>query len=308
MKKFILSFAVLFSVIVYGQDQTVQQLKADAAKDIQKDPNDTIPKTWKKGGLYNINIAQGSLSNWAAGGDNFSLSVNSYLNLFAFYKKGRHSWDNTLDFNLGYIKTTSLGDRKNDDRIDLLSKYGYALKPKVNLSGLVNFRTQFFNGYTYPNDVKTLSSGFLSPAYLLASIGIDYKPATDLSIFISPITSRWVIVTNDSLSSIGAYGVNPGKKSINEIGAFLSINYMKAFNKIVSYKGRLDLFSNYKKDPQNVDLFMSNVFAAKLSKVLSATWSLDLIYDDNVRLFGKNGTSPALQVKSLIGLGLQVKF
>ncbi|MBS1653735.1 MAG: DUF3078 domain-containing protein [Bacteroidetes bacterium] len=308
MKKILLSFVVLFSVTAYCQDQTVQQLKSDAAKDIQKDPADTIPKIWKKGGLYNINIAQGSLSNWAAGGDNFSLAINSYLNLYAFYKKGKHSWDNTLDFNLGYIKTTSLGDRKNDDRIDLLSKYGYAIGPKVNLSGLVNFRTQLFNGYTYPDDVKTLSSGFISPAYLLTSIGIDYKPTADLSIFISPTTSRWVIVTNDSLSAIGAYGVTPGKKSINEIGAFMSVNYMKAFNKIITYKGRLDLFSNYKKNPQNIDLFMSNVFAAKLSKVLSATWSIDMIYDDDVKLFGKNGTSPALQVKSLIGAGLQVKF
>ena len=44
-----------------------------------------------------------------------------------FIKKEKHSWDNTFDFNLGYVKTTSLGSRKNDDRFDLLSKYGYAI-------------------------------------------------------------------------------------------------------------------------------------------------------------------------------------
>jgi len=50
------------------------------------------------------------------------------------------------------------------------------------------------------------------------------------------------------------------------------------------------------------------MFVAKLSKVLSATWSLDLIYDDDVRLFGKNNSSPGLQLKSLIGVGLLVKL
>ena len=53
---------------------------------------------------------------------------------------------------------------------------------------------------------------------------------------------------------------------------------------------------------------MSNILNVKLSKVLSATWGVDLIYDDDVKLFGKNKTSPALQVKSLVGIGLLVKF
>ena len=75
-----------------------------------------------------------------------------------------------------------------------------------------------------------------------------------------------------------------------------------------AYKGRLDLFSNYGHNPQNVDLFMSNILQVKLSKVLSATWGVDLIYDDDVRLFGRNGTSAAMQIKSLVGLGLLVKF
>ena len=53
---------------------------------------------------------------------------------------------------------------------------------------------------------------------------------------------------------------------------------------------------------------MTNALNIKLSKVLSATWSVDLIYDDDVRLFGDNQTSAALQLKSLVGIGLLVKF
>jgi hypothetical protein len=137
---------------------------------------------------------------------------------------------------------------------------------------------------------------------------LDYKPTKDLSFFISPITSRWLIVRDDSLSAKGFYGVEPGRKSKNEIGAFATINYLKALNNRVGYKGRLDLFSNYKNNPQNIDLFMSNIFTTKLSKVLAASWSVDLIYDDDIKLFGKNKNSPGFQFKSLIGVGLSVKL
>ena len=59
-----------------------------------------------------MNIAQGTLKNWAAGGDNFSLSMNMYTNGHAFYKKGKVTWDNNVDINIGYINTSSLGTRK----------------------------------------------------------------------------------------------------------------------------------------------------------------------------------------------------
>jgi len=42
--------------------------------------------------------------------------------------------------------------------------------------------------------------------------------------------------------------------------------------------------------------------------LLSATWTLDLIYDDDAALFGKNKNSPALQIKSLIGVGFLLKY
>lgn len=308
--KNILLFIFLLLQTLYGngQDATVKELKAEAGRTIKKDPADTLPLTWRVGGLYNINIAQGSLSNWAAGGDDFSLALTSVLNAFAFYRKGRHSWDNTFDFNLGYVKTTSLGNRKNDDRIDLLSKYGYAVSSKWNLAGLFNFRSQLFKGYTYDENVRHLSSAFLSPAYITLSAGFDYKPNAAFSVFASPVTARWVLVRNKALSAKGAYGVDTGSHSKIEIGAFVTANYFKALSKTITYRGRLDLFSNYRHNPQNIDLFMTNVFAAKISSVLAVTWNLDLIYDDDVKIFGDDGNAAATQIKSLLGVGLSVKF
>ena len=77
---------------------------------------------------------------------------------------------------------------------------------------------------------------------------------------------------------------------------------------MITYKGRLDLFSNYKRNPQNVDLYFTNVLNIKLAKILSLTWSLDMIYDDDVRLFGENNNGAALQLKSLVGIGLLVQI
>ncbi|MDZ4795131.1 MAG: hypothetical protein SGI83_12700 [Bacteroidota bacterium] len=111
----------------------------------------------------------------------------------------------------------------------------------------------------------------MAPGYLLVSPGLDYKPTKNLTIFVSPATARWVIVRDTALSNRGLYGVKPGEKSAFEFGAFATIGYLKEFNKFIIYKDRLDLFSNYRNNPQNLDLFMSNLLNAKLGKVFSVS-------------------------------------
>jgi hypothetical protein len=307
MKQIFTLFFLLTGLLSLAQDKTIQVLQTEGGKKLNQQAPDSA-KNWKIGGAVTLTASQGNLSNWAAGGDEYSLSINAYLNIHAFYKKGKHSWDNNLDYYFGYVNTTSLGARKNDDRIDLLSKYGYQLSKTLYLSYLFNFRTQLLDGFTYPDGVETFSSTFMAPAYLINSIGLDWKPAPNFSLFVSPFTSRLVIVNDDSLSAKGLYGVIPGKTTNHEFGAFATANYTANITKTLSYKGRLDLFSNYRNNAKNVDLNMTNLFAVKISKVLSATWSLDFIYDDDVRLFGPNKTSAGLQLKSLVGAGLLVKF
>ena len=306
MKKMVVLITVLFcGYLVTAQEIMVGRLRNETSRIIKKEA-DTSTWNWKKGGLMSFNLAQGSLSNWAAGGDNFSLTVNAYFNYFIFFKKARHSWDNNIDLNLGYVQATSLGGRKNDDRFDYLSKYGYKMDTlgKWYLSTLFNFRSQFFDGYTFSNNVGDLSSSFLSPAYIILSAGFDYKPTDRISIFMSPLTSRSTIVANEKLSMKGVYGIPAGDYIINQVGAFATLNYNNpVLAKNISYKGRLDLFSNYQSHPENIDLFMTNLFSFKINKFFSATYSLDMIYDDDIRLFGSENKSPGLQTKSLIGIG-----
>ena len=119
MKK--LFFSVLFVFAAYG-------LFAQA---------DTTAKVsnWKTGGVVSLNASQVSFTNWAAGGQN-SISANSFVNLFANFKKNKMSWDNTLDLGYGKMRQGSENDvvfYKTDDKIDFASKYGqYAFDHSYN--------------------------------------------------------------------------------------------------------------------------------------------------------------------------------
>ena len=212
----------------YAQDLVVAKLRSETSRNIKKEL-DTSSWNWKTGGLYNFNLSQSSLSNWAAGGDNFNMAFTSYFNYYAYYQKPRHNWDNNVDVNLGFMQSTSLGGRKNDDRVDVLSKYGYKIDStgQLYLSGLFNFRSQLFDGYSFSGTNANFTSSFLSPAYVILSAGFDYKPNNELSVFFSPLTSRSTIVLNSKLSQQGKYGVVAGNKIYRETGLFVTVNYAK---------------------------------------------------------------------------------
>ena len=294
----------------FAQDATILTLKSETEKKILKNTEDTTFKKWKKGGLFNININQGSLNNWSAGGDKFSFSLNTYLNLFAFYKKDKISWDNTIDLAFGIVKTTSLGLRKSNDRIEYTSKFGYGIHKKVNVATLFNMRSQFANGYSYSKntqgiDTPTLTSKPMTPTYLLVSIGFDYKPVKQASLFFSPITSRWIVVNNTYLGKL--YGVDSGKAARSELGAFLSANLNTKIGKSFTYKTKMDLFSNYKKNPKNIDVFWTNVITAKISKRINFSFNVDMIYDDDTKNTNPN-LGPAPQWLQLMGIGFAYNF
>jgi hypothetical protein len=312
LKLLILSILTFGTLDVLNAQNPAQVLEnaVNGAK-ITKDPHDTTKMTWKTGGLLNLTFNQAALSNWSAGGDKSAISLNSLVNLYAFYTDGRRSWDNFLNSAYGFASTTSLGTRKTTDIFDFTSKYGYDLGKKWYLTGLLDFRTQFAPGYNYPNDTsRVLTSDFLAPAYLLLSLGMNYKPNSNFSLFISPITIRELIVDNDSLAAHGSFGVDSGKKSRFEFGAYISVNYNTNLSKTATYTGRLDLFSDYLNNPQNVAIFMTNVMTVKVTSLVSMNLSLTLIYDDRIKSVKPDGSSggPALQLQEVLGIGFAYKF
>ncbi len=278
-----------------------------------------VDTSWKKGGMGSVNFNQVAFSNWAAGGEN-SVSGAAFLSLFANYAKNRLAWDNQLDLAYGLLKSGTAKVVKSEDKIDLNSKVGYKVTDvsKFYYTFLFNFKSQFANGYDYKNDTlrEHPISRFLAPAYLLYSIGVDYKPNDNFSLYLSPLTGRTIIVNDDDLSQAGAFGVDPGKKSLTQLGAYLRATYKKDVFTNVNFQTKLELFSNYLKNPQNIAVNHEILIAMKINKFLSANIGTQMIYDDIVPVTVIKETSgvkeaktgPRLQFKEVFGIGLSYKF
>jgi hypothetical protein len=306
----IIASSLLFSINVLGQiDDKEAVLKKKAAG------TGDSTKTWKAGGVFNANTTQVALSNWAGGGQN-SISIQGILGLYANHAKGKLAWDNNLDLAYGMVKQGNLDWFKNDDRIELNSKFGYEASSKWYYAGLINFRTQFVEGYNKPGEVNYISN-FLAPGYTTIALGMDYKPNDNFTAFISPATIKVTIVTDELLSNQGAFGVLPGQKVRSEFGGYIKAMYQqkKLFgNENLSFKTNVSLFTNYADDPQNIDITADAIFTAKVAKYLSVSLSAFLIYDDdiNIKLYDDNnieiGEGPRTQFKEVLALGFAYKF
>jgi len=172
--------------------------------------------------------------------------------------------------------------RKSNDRIEFNSKYGRNLSEKWLYSAMLNFKTQFADGFNYP-DPKVIST-FMTPAYLTASIGMDYKRGDNFSLFISPLTGKATFVLDDTISAEGNFGVEPGEKFRAELGGFMKVTYKATVMENVDFLTRLDLFSNYLDEPGNIDVNWEVLLSMKINEFLSATVNAVMLYDDDVNV------------------------
>lgn len=328
MSKKLLLF-VAFAII--GASSYAQEVTKDEAAKLQLESEklkgislDSVKK-WKFGGVISISGQQVSLTNWAAGGSN-SISFGGIISGYARYKKGKSTWDNSIDLGYGIIKQ---GSNKNwwktDDKIQITSKYGRQAFKKWYYTALADFKTQFANGYNYPNDSVYISR-FMAPGYLVVALGLDYKPNNNFSLFIAPATGKFTFVNDDNLARAGAYGVQKEiidpitglktqnyLKSRSELGAYLKMQYQTKVMDNITFQTMLELFSNYLHNPENIDVNWTTLTTFKVNKFISATLTTQLIYDDDVKLTrtigDKKGTvGPDVQFKQVLGVGFNYKF
>ncbi|HLN20988.1 MAG TPA: DUF3078 domain-containing protein, partial [Bacteroidales bacterium] len=145
MKIRLFSFVLLSILLVQSSAAQV----TDAEKKLREQKADTL-LGWKNGGVLAVNLAQTSLTNWAAGGQN-SFAVNGLFSVFANYQSEKSSWTNSLDIGYGIMKQNGLDTRKTDDKFDFLSKYGRRAFDGVYYAALLNFKTQLSIGNNYPD-------------------------------------------------------------------------------------------------------------------------------------------------------------
>jgi len=140
----------------------------------QADEQGYVEGAWDLNGVTGINLSQTTLVNWSAGGEN-SMAGNIYLNGSLKHKTGDWLWVNTLVLEYGLSKVESQGNRKTNDNIDFSTQLGYSISDKWFFTGMGSFKTQFYNGYNYP-DKDNYISKFMAPAYSNLSLGVEFRP------------------------------------------------------------------------------------------------------------------------------------
>ena len=278
----------------------------------QEDAAEQKDTLWTVSGTTSLNLSQLALYNWAAGGDN-SIAGNALVKLSADYDNGSMLWDNDLTLGLGMVKIGDDPTRKSNDQIQFSSKAGYKASEKWAYSALIDFKTQFAEGFDDPGDPARLKiSNFMAPAYLNLALGMDYKPNEHLSLFLSPVTGKMTFVLDEDLSAAGSFGLDPDQTIRGEFGAYVKIAYKQEILKNVTLDTKIDFFSNYLENPKYVDVNWDMLLTFKVNEYISASLLTSLIYDYDIKFeYDNNGVTEEearVQFKELFGLGLTYSF
>ena len=110
-----------------------------------------------------------------------------------------------------------------------------------------------------------------------------------------------MIIVHPHFTKFGpSFGVLQGDSSRFEFGASISGYYKINIMTNVSIENRLNLYSNYLSNPQNVDVDYQMNVIMKINKYLSANVAFQSIYDDN--------SIKAVQTREVFGLGVNYGF
>ena len=274
-----------------------------------------IVTPWDLGGNGTFGFTQTYLNNWKAGGKS-AFSFLSVLKGYANYSNTKLKWENTGELRNGWIRQGGDVDQtqKNDDKLELISRLGVSAFKKWYYSSEIDFVTQFFNGYNYPDKTKTISS-YMSPAKTLFKLGLDYKPNKNFSLFISPITAKYVFVRDTALIDQTRFGVPNDSRSFWEPGLNADLRYKMDVTPRISYETKYKMFVNYQQPFKKLDINWENTVVAQLTDRINMSFMLYMLYDDNVTfdtgrkdINGKSIYKAKWQTRELMTVGFSYKI
>ena len=274
------------------------------------------PVWWEKRNSIGLDINEAAFVNWSAGGNN-SVSGLFKVDLVRMYKKLHLLWNNELYLRYGLNSQENRELRKTEDRFEYKSTIGYRRDTISNwfYSMKFNFKTQFTNGYKYPNTANPISRLF-APAYLFLGAGSHYEiKKQKFSLYLSPITLKSTLVFDDDLSNSGAFGVATGDRSRNEFGFLVESTWNKKLGKNALMVNKFSLYSDYLNKFGNIDIDWELNFTFKINKFMNASIGGQLVYDDDVKYkedINNDGTletlGARLQLKQSLGIGVMYRF
>lgn len=288
-----------------------------------------VPKEkviWHKfEGSIGLTINQLAITHWAAGGES-NMSGKASANFKYTYNRRLFTYTTTGLFMYG-AQNFPKNKRweKTEDRLEASFTMTHNNQKNLTFTSIMMLKTQFTNGYAYPNDSIPISK-FFAPAYLTVSIGYTYNIHNIVSIFFSPAAGKFTFVNDQTLADRGAFGVEaaywnvvdgdstwiPGKRYLGELGFNVLIKYKQDFKNNVSIFSTLNLYNNYmdinRANRWNIDVDWETGIKFTISKTISTVINVHLIYDDNVRFMIDDRLKPILQVKESLGITFLYKF
>lgn len=285
----ILSLVLACSSTVFGQKDAV-----DATKDVKEVVKKDVKEGWQRGGSFGMSFSSLSLINPRFGSGQNQNTTGGALQYSATLKRKKLLWDNNFTYQLGLARIGSNPWTKAAEMLQITSQAGFKLKDKIYIGGLADVQSQALPTYganylsEQPSGVVTklaLSSRLFSPATFRATPGIIYKPNANLNVLMSPVAMKGIYVRDTSLANTGRYFPNPKKdKTLDfQMGANARIGYTKKFfGDKLSYKGALDLYTNYLRNPQNIDVEFYNTLDLMIIKNFAVSYTTNWFYDDDV--------------------------
>lgn len=240
------------------------------------------PNFWKTSGFAKLQFTQNYISgNWTQGGESTNTLVSELVLKANYNDQQRIQWDNTFEAKLGF--TTAPSDtvhkyRTNTDLLRLTSKLGLKAFKSWSYTIEVVSKTQILKNYKSNSNI--LNSAFIAPAETKVGIGMDYKKNLknfNISVNLAPLAYRWVYIGDRDVTETN-FGVKAGHRSLQEYGSSMTLNSTWKIAKNITWRSRIDAFSNYEKMQANWE----NTFDFTISKYLSTTLFLHGRFDDGV--------------------------
>jgi hypothetical protein len=319
---------------------------------------DTInpaPKYWKFKGAVGLDFAQMLLINPKIGAGENKIAFGGNTSGAAIYEMDRFSWNAALNINFGIQKLGS-GKKpfqKTLDELRLTTQFNYKFKMDspwayaLDIAFLSQLTPTYEGNYlaAYNGSMDYPFAKFFSPATLMISPGITYKPNKNLTILFSPISYKTIIVADDSIAkmsnadrSSSLHGTPFGERDRNEfidrwhvkprgqtydgiyyannslqLGAALKVFYQQKFWKYkdlerIGLNSTLSLFSDYLLKPQYIDVEWINNFDFYIFKGLSISLGSILFYDYDVLVQINKDGDINTGVNGLEATGRRVSF
>lgn len=282
---------------------------------------------WTNKNQFGLEINEVAFMNWSSGGSNsISFLFNSHL--MRTYERKSIRWKNELISRYGILSEKGQKLRKTDDRLEMNSTFGYRASETSAwfMSGKMNFKTQFANGYEYPDRSKAISR-FMAPGYLFLGVGAELgRDSNSFSLYISPSTIKTTFVLDSQLANEGAFGVRgaeydgngniirSGRRTNTEFGILLSNEYNTEIVENILFSNRLNLYTDYLHDFGNIDVDWEIEFNFKVNEYVRAKLGSHLKYDDATKTAridpqGNEYQGGAkVQWKQQIGIGVVVNL